>query len=61
MATVSTAAAPLLAGASGAKAATAPATENPHKPVDSILHINGRDHQLAFDVRTSLDGGSCRA
>lgn len=54
MATVSTAAAPLLAAASRAAAATAPATENPRKPVDTILNINGRDHQLAFDVRTSL-------
>jgi xanthine dehydrogenase YagT iron-sulfur-binding subunit len=54
MATVSTAAAPLLAGASGAAAITAPATDNPHKSVDAVLTINGRDHQLAFDVRTSL-------
>ena len=54
MATVSTAAAPLLAGASGAAAATAPATDDPRKPVDAILNVNGRDHQLAFDIRTSL-------
>jgi xanthine dehydrogenase YagT iron-sulfur-binding subunit len=54
MATVSTAAAPLLAGASGAAAAPVPATDKPHKPVDAILSVNGRDHQLAFDVRTSL-------
>jgi xanthine dehydrogenase YagT iron-sulfur-binding subunit len=54
MATVSTAAAPLLAGASSAAAATAPATDDPRKPVDAILNVNGRDHQLAFDVRTSL-------
>jgi xanthine dehydrogenase YagT iron-sulfur-binding subunit len=54
MATVSTAAAPLLPAAPGAAAATAPATENPHKPVDAILKVNGRNHQLAFDVRTSL-------
>jgi hypothetical protein len=46
MATVSTAAAPLLAGASGAAAATAH-TADPRKPVDATLNINGRDHQLA--------------
>jgi xanthine dehydrogenase YagT iron-sulfur-binding subunit len=54
MATASTAAAPLLARASGAEAATVPAVGSARKPVDATLKINGRDYRLAFDVRTSL-------
>ncbi len=38
-----------------ADAATAPtATIDPHKPVAVKLRVNGRDHQLALDVRTTL-------
>jgi xanthine dehydrogenase YagT iron-sulfur-binding subunit len=54
MATVSTAAGPLLARASDAKAAAPPAAADARKPIDVTLTINGRDHQLSFDVRTSL-------
>ena len=52
MATVSTAAAPAFGRASAA--APAKSAVNPRAPVDAVLTINGRDHQLAFDVRTSL-------
>jgi len=55
MVTASTAAAPVLEGASGARAAATPAAAvDPRKPVDIALNVNGRDRQLAFDVRTSL-------
>jgi xanthine dehydrogenase YagT iron-sulfur-binding subunit len=54
MATVSTAAAPLFARASGADAAPLQPLANGREPIDVTLHVNGRDHQLAFDVRTSL-------
>jgi xanthine dehydrogenase YagT iron-sulfur-binding subunit len=54
MATVSTAAAPFLARASDAGAATPAAADNARRPVDVTLQINGRDHRIAFDVRTSL-------
>jgi xanthine dehydrogenase YagT iron-sulfur-binding subunit len=54
MATVSTAAAPVLARASSAEAATGQPATTFRKPVDVTLKVNGRDHQLAFDVRTSL-------
>jgi len=52
MATVSTVAAPALARAAHAEAP--PSTRSVHKPVDATLSINGRAHDLAFDVRTSL-------
>jgi xanthine dehydrogenase YagT iron-sulfur-binding subunit len=55
MATASTAAAPLfLPRSSGAEAAPASAKPNGHKPVDVTLNVNGRDHLLSFDIRTSL-------
>jgi xanthine dehydrogenase YagT iron-sulfur-binding subunit len=54
MATVSTAAAPVLARTSGAEAATAQPTPSVRTPLDVTLKINGRDRQLALDVRTSL-------
>jgi xanthine dehydrogenase YagT iron-sulfur-binding subunit len=54
MATVSTAASSLIARASNAEAAAPPPAGRLRKPVDATLMINGRDHQLAFDVRTSL-------
>jgi xanthine dehydrogenase YagT iron-sulfur-binding subunit len=52
MATASTAATPILARAAGA--GTAPVIGDARKPADVTLMINGRDHRLAFDVRTSL-------
>jgi xanthine dehydrogenase YagT iron-sulfur-binding subunit len=54
MATASTAAAPFLAGSTGAEAAPASAKANGHKPVDVTLNVNGREYLLSFDVRTSL-------
>jgi len=54
MATVSTAAGPLIARASMAKAAAPTAAQQSREPVNATLTINRRDHQLAFDVRTSL-------
>ena len=53
MATASTAATPVLARAADAAAATT-LVSNARKPADVDLTINGRDHRLAFDVRTSL-------
>ena len=53
-ATASTAASPFLIRHAGAEAAAAPARANGHKPIDVRLNVNGRDHQLSFDVRTSL-------
>ena len=54
MATVSTAAAPVLERASSAEAATAQPVKTAHTPINVALKVNGRDHQLALDVRTSL-------
>ena len=54
MATVSTAAGPLLARASNAEAATPPPVADARTPVNATITINGQEHQLAFDVRTSL-------
>jgi xanthine dehydrogenase YagT iron-sulfur-binding subunit len=54
MASVSTAAAPALARASRADTATAANSGNARAPVNFTLTINGRDHQLAVDARTSL-------
>jgi xanthine dehydrogenase YagT iron-sulfur-binding subunit len=54
MATVSTAAGSLVARASTAEAAAPLPVRNPREPVSVTLTINGRNHQLAFDVRTSL-------
>ena len=54
MATVSTAAAPVLARAAGAEPARISPPANARKPVDITLKVNDHDHQLAFDVRTSL-------
>jgi xanthine dehydrogenase YagT iron-sulfur-binding subunit len=53
-ATVSTAAAPLFAGAAKAEVTSAQAAAVAGRPVDAKLTVNGRTHQLAFDVRTSL-------
>jgi xanthine dehydrogenase YagT iron-sulfur-binding subunit len=54
IATVSTASAPLVARTASADATPAKPAANPRKPVDATLTINGREHQLSFDVRTSL-------
>ncbi len=54
MASVSTAAAPAFARAAHAQTADIVAIRDPRMPVDAALKINGRIHQIAFDVRTSL-------
>jgi xanthine dehydrogenase YagT iron-sulfur-binding subunit len=54
MATVSTAAAPALARAASAEAAPVPPPKDARRPVDITLKVNDRDHQVTFDVRTSL-------
>jgi xanthine dehydrogenase YagT iron-sulfur-binding subunit len=53
-ATASAAATTFLVRSAGAEAASPPARVGAHDPVDGTLHVNGRDHQLSFDVRTSL-------
>lgn len=53
MATASAAAVPVLGRPANAEATTAQARDA-RKPVGATLTINGRDHQMAFDVRTSL-------
>jgi xanthine dehydrogenase YagT iron-sulfur-binding subunit len=53
VATASTAAAPFLVRRAGAEAAGSVRTIA-QKPVDATLNVNGRDHQVSFDVRTSL-------
>ena len=54
MATVSTAAAPVLARAAGEPPPSVPPPANARNPVDITIRVNDHDHQLAFDVRTSL-------
>jgi xanthine dehydrogenase YagT iron-sulfur-binding subunit len=54
MATVSTAAAPVVARAAGSGTASAPAAADPNKPVSAAFKVNGFQRELAFDVRTSL-------
>jgi xanthine dehydrogenase YagT iron-sulfur-binding subunit len=54
MATASTAAVPLFARASGAEPATPRVGANARAPAEVTLKINGQDHRLALDVRTSL-------
>jgi xanthine dehydrogenase YagT iron-sulfur-binding subunit len=54
MATVSTAAAPALARATGQEPAALPPAANVGKPVDVTIKVNDYDHRLAFDMRTSL-------
>jgi len=54
MASVSTAAAPMLGRGSQADAATGQPPANVRKPTDLTLSINGREHHLAVDTRTSL-------
>jgi len=55
MASVSTAAAPLIASTLTAEAAPAPLQKkNVRDAVDVTLKINGSDHRVALDVRTTL-------
>jgi xanthine dehydrogenase YagT iron-sulfur-binding subunit len=54
MATVSTAAAPVVARAAGSGTASAPTAADPNKPVSATFKVNGYQRELAFDVRTSL-------
>jgi xanthine dehydrogenase YagT iron-sulfur-binding subunit len=51
-ATASAAVTPFLIRPSGTEAASAQVGAS--EPVDATLHVNGREHQLSFDVRTSL-------
>jgi xanthine dehydrogenase YagT iron-sulfur-binding subunit len=55
VATVSTAAAPVIARGMSAEAAPVPAREtNPRPAVNLTLKINDREHRVAVDVRTTL-------
>jgi xanthine dehydrogenase YagT iron-sulfur-binding subunit len=54
MATVSTAAAPVVARAAGSGIASAPAAADANKPVNGTFKVNGFERELAFDVRTSM-------
>ncbi len=55
MASVSTAVAPVLARAATVEDATASRqSKGARDPLDMTLKINGRDHRLALDVRTTL-------
>ena len=55
MATASSAAAPLFARTSTAEAAPArPQTKSLREPVSMTIEVNGREHRLALDVRTTL-------
>ncbi|MGB6536559.1 MAG: (2Fe-2S)-binding protein [Xanthobacteraceae bacterium] len=54
MATVSTAAAPVIARSRAANAAPVQAAQNPRSPVEATFRFNGQSRALAFDVRTSL-------
>jgi xanthine dehydrogenase YagT iron-sulfur-binding subunit len=50
----SSAAAPLVARTVGAEPATKPAARDPRDPAGLSVNVNGRDHRLALDIRTSL-------
>jgi xanthine dehydrogenase YagT iron-sulfur-binding subunit len=52
--TVSTAAAPLLARTGEPSAGSASGGPSPGAPVDLSLRVNGSDHRLALDSRTTL-------
>ena len=54
MATASTAAVPLLAGGGDAKAETAQLPASIGKSQDLMISVNGYQHQLSIDPRTSL-------
>jgi xanthine dehydrogenase YagT iron-sulfur-binding subunit len=54
MASVSSAAAPLLTSTGNARAETPQSSSDLRKPLDLTFSINGYRHQLAVDARTSL-------
>jgi xanthine dehydrogenase YagT iron-sulfur-binding subunit len=54
MASVSTAATPILARAQGTEASAVRSAAEMGKAANATITVNGRDHQLSFDVRTSL-------
>jgi xanthine dehydrogenase YagT iron-sulfur-binding subunit len=54
MAAASTAAAPVIARGASAEPAPAPRPADPRNPVAFVLKINGREHRLSLDVRTTL-------
>ncbi len=54
VATVSTAAAPVVARSARAETTTVQTAPNPRAPADATFIVNGQQHRLAFDVRTSL-------
>jgi xanthine dehydrogenase YagT iron-sulfur-binding subunit len=54
MATVSTAAAPVVARAAGSGTTGAPAAADANKPINGTFKVNGFERELAFDARTSL-------
>lgn len=54
LATVSTVATPVLARARNADVTAAPLVASPDTPTSATFTVNGRRHQLSFDVRTSL-------
>jgi xanthine dehydrogenase YagT iron-sulfur-binding subunit len=54
MASVSTAATPILARAQSADAGPVQSVAEMGKTANASLTVNGRDHQLSFDVRSSL-------
>jgi xanthine dehydrogenase YagT iron-sulfur-binding subunit len=54
MATVSTAAAPMIARTTSADAAPLKSLSSARELADAILTVNSRDHRLNFDIRTSL-------
>jgi xanthine dehydrogenase YagT iron-sulfur-binding subunit len=54
MATVSTAAAPVIARAAGSGTAGTAASADAKKPMSGTFKVNGYERELAFDVRTSL-------
>jgi xanthine dehydrogenase YagT iron-sulfur-binding subunit len=54
LATVSTAAVPVITRAAGSGTAAAPAAADANKPVSVTFKVNGYERELVFDVRTSL-------
>jgi xanthine dehydrogenase YagT iron-sulfur-binding subunit len=54
LATASTTAAPVIARTLSADAAPLPRETDPRDPISLALTINGREHRLSLDVRTTL-------
>jgi xanthine dehydrogenase YagT iron-sulfur-binding subunit len=54
LATASTTAAPVIARTLSADAAPLPSKIDPRDPISLALEINGREHRLSLDVRTTL-------